>query len=71
MPVRSDLGLIVDAIEKGIKAESKIDYGPVPDISMIINEQRSAADFSNYPSSPGTFIMGIDRWANLTKKVTS
>jgi len=71
MAVRINIGDITNAIEKGIKAESKVDYGPVRDPKTTPFFRPTVADFQNNSSYPNAFIMGIHRWCDLNNKVTS
>lgn len=72
MPVRIGIGSIGNAIEKGIKAESKIDYGPIRDLGIqsVINNS-IVADYSVQATKPNAFIMGIHKWGSLSNKVTN
>lgn len=69
MAVRSDIGMIGNAIERGIKADSRVDYGPVRDPNLAYSRPVTA-DFTRKPTRPYAFIMGIHRWGDTNNKVT-
>jgi hypothetical protein len=69
MSVRSDIGMIANAVERGVKADSRVDYGPVRDPNLAYSSPVTA-DFTSKPSSPYSFIMGIHRWGDTINKVT-
>lgn len=68
MAVNNSIGKIGLAIEKGIKAESKIDYGPVRNPMEYYNKPVTT-DFTINMNSPNTFIMGIHKWGDTNNKV--
>jgi len=70
MAVNNIIGRIGLAIEKGIKAESKVDYGPVRN-PVEAYSKPVMADFTIKASKPNAFIMGVHRWGDTNNKVTS
>jgi hypothetical protein len=68
--VNKNIGAIRTAIEKGIKAEANIDYGPVTDPYLAFLPRPVTADFQLKPTNPTAFIMGIHRWGDTNHQVT-
>ena len=68
MAINNLIGMVGNALEKGIKAESKIDYGPVRNPMEYYNKPVTT-DFAVKASLPNTFIMGIHKWGDTNNKV--
>jgi len=66
--VRKNIGRLRNAIEAGIRADRYMDYGPATDFSLNLI-QYNVGDWDFRDPNPNSFIMGISRWGDTTKKV--
>jgi hypothetical protein len=70
--IRTDLGKIGAAIEAGRTASSNINYGPIPTLDIVNNQNnKPVSDWHNEPPNPDNFLAGVNKWGDLNKIVAS
>jgi len=68
MAVRRNIGKLINAIQAGVRADRYTNYGPETDFSLDLIRY-NVGDWNYKDPHPNSFIMGISRWGDTTKKV--